>query len=56
MSNHWGKGQLKQMAVSGNQAVIQNIAKCAEAGDMDAIMVMCDICVSKSHLYGKYYY
>ena len=39
---------LKQMAVSGHKAAIQTVAQCAEAGDMDAIMAMGDICVSKS--------
>ena len=39
---------LKQMAVSGHEAAIQTVAQCAEAGDMDAIMAMGDICVSKS--------
>ena len=36
---------LKQMAASGNQAAIQTVAKCAEAGDMAAIMAMGDIYV-----------
>ena len=33
------------MAASGNQAAIQTVAKCAEAGDMAAIMAMGDIYV-----------
>ena len=36
---------LKQMAANGNQAAIQTVAKCAEAGDMAAIMAMGDIYV-----------